>query len=125
MKKEISKLTIILSLIITILLIVLGYGVYTGFRVKAMISSLETQVQQLTTEKNNLTSQLDALQHKYNLLEQDVSKIYKTCMKENVCKGRFPLVSWDCNNIGDEVNNPSHICFCDNDCNLNATQISH
>ena len=127
MKKGVSKLTIVLISIIILLLAVLGYGFYTGFRVKAIINSLQTQVQQLTAERDDLRIQIDSLHNQYNLLEQDVAKIYKTCMRENVCKGHFPLVSWYCNNVGDEADYSiaSHVCFCDNRCDLNITAITH
>lgn len=82
MKKGVSKLTIVLISIIILLLAVLGYGFYTGFRVKAIINSLQTQVQQLTAERDDLRIQIDSLHNQYNLLEQDVAKIYKTCMRE-------------------------------------------
>jgi len=117
MKKR-NTTTIILISIIVVLLAVLGYEVYNGLRARAIINSLNA-------DKNDLTAQLNILQGKYDLLEQDVAKIYKTCMKENACKGRFPNVSWYCNNVGDEASsNPSHVCFCDSSCNLNATQMN-
>jgi outer membrane murein-binding lipoprotein Lpp len=121
MKKNV--IVIILISIIVILLAVLGYGVYGGLKARAMINSLQSNINGLNADKNDLTNKLDILQGKYDLLEQDVAKIYKGCMKENACKGRFPSVSWYCNNVGDEVSDPSHICVCDSSCNLNATQI--
>ncbi len=125
MKKSVNKLTIILISIIVVLLIILGYGVYTGMKIKAVINSFQNQVQQLTAERDDLRTQVDSLQNQYNLLEQDVAKIYKTCMRENICKGYFPLVSWYCNNVGDEKDYSiaSHVCFCDNRCDLNETAI--
>ncbi|MCX6750873.1 MAG: hypothetical protein NTZ83_05425 [Candidatus Pacearchaeota archaeon] len=129
-KERRSILIIILVSIIVILLIILGYGVYTGFKVKTMIISLDNQVAQLSAEKNNLISERDTLhadkdilQQKYDLLYQDVQNIYKSCITQNACKGRFPGVRWYCNNVGDEVNDPSHICICDSSCNLKTTEI--
>jgi hypothetical protein len=119
MKKGASKLIIILISVIIILVLILGYGFYTGMRVKAELENLHSQINQLSSDK-------DVLQNKYNLLEQDVAKIYKTCMNQNACKGRFPNVSWYCNNVGDESSYAmaSHVCICDASCNLNLTQIS-
>lgn len=127
MKKGVNKLTIILISIIIILLAILVYGVYTGFKVRAIINSLQSEINNLNKEKNNLTSQFNSLHNQYNLLEQDVAKIYKTCMRENICKGHFPLVSWYCNNVGDnsEPATASHICVCDDKCDLNITAITH
>lgn len=125
MKKGVSKLAIILISVIVILLGILAYGVYTGVRVKAEINSLQSEKNQLVLEREDLRIELDSLRGEYNLLKDDVAKIYKTCIRENVCKGHFPLVSWYCNNAGDEADYSiaSHICFCDNRCDLNATEI--
>ena len=109
-------LVMVLISIIIILCCIVAYGVYTGFKVKAEISRLN-EINQ------NLTSQLNSLQENYGLLVDDVAEIYKTCIKQNVCKGRYPKVRWYCNDVGDEVSNPSHICFCDSSCELNATEI--
>jgi predicted nuclease with TOPRIM domain len=123
MKKEGSKLVPILIIIIVILAGILIYGVYTGMKVKEEFRNLNSQISNLVSEKNNLTSQLDSLQGKYNLLKDDVFEMKKSCLSENACKGRFPGVRWYCNNVGDEVSNYSHICVCDNACNLNVTAI--
>jgi hypothetical protein len=109
--------TIILISIIVILLVVLGYGVYTGIKARAMIN-------QLSAEKENLTLQLNTLTVKYGMLQDDVFQLKKSCITQNACWGHFPGVRWYCNNVGDAVNDPSHICVCDDTCNLNATLIS-
>ncbi|VVB83848.1 Uncharacterised protein [uncultured archaeon] len=118
MKKGGNLPVIILISVVIILVLILIYGVYTGFKVKAEIKRLNSQIAQLSEDKNNL-------QKNYDLLIQDVAQIYKTCIKENACKGHYPGVSWYCNNVGNEVDNPSHTCVCDSSCNLNATQISY
>jgi cell division protein FtsL len=130
-KSSKSILVTILIIIIVILAIILGYCIYAGYKLKAEISSLNNQLSQLSEEKNNLVSErdnlrtdFDNLQKKYDMLNQDVQKIYKSCFRENACKGRFPGVSWYCNNVGDETDNPSHICVCDVSCDMNATQIT-
>jgi hypothetical protein len=110
MQKRGNRLIIILISIIFLLLIILGYGVYTGFKVKAEITKL-------TTERDNL-------QEKYDLLIDDVREIYKTCRDGNACLGHYPGVSWYCNNVGDEVDDYSHICICDVSCEFKATEIS-
>jgi cell division protein FtsL len=122
MKKNV--ILIILILIIIVLSSVLIYGVYTEFKVKAVINSLQLENQQLNAEKENLTVQLNALAIKYGMLQDDVFQLKKSCITQNICWGHFPGVRWYCNNVGDAVNNPSHICVCDSNCNLNATQIS-
>jgi hypothetical protein len=118
-----KTLIIILISVIVILLAILIYGVYTGFKAKAIINSMQTEINQLNQDKIDLNSQLKSLQNQYNLLQQDVAKIYKGCIKENACKGHYPGVRWYCNNVGDEVTDHSHTCVCDSGCNLNATEI--
>jgi len=124
MQKSVSKLTIVLVSIIIILSGILIYGVYTGVQVKKEFANLNSQISNLVAEKNDLTSQLDSLQKNYDLLKDDVFALEKSCISENACKGHFPNVRWYCNNVGDAVSDPSHICVCDNLCNLNATAIS-
>jgi hypothetical protein len=117
MKERGKIVTIILLVIIFILVAILGYGVYTGIKVKAEISSLQSQVQQLTKER-------DELQRKYGLLQDDVFDMKKSCLKQNACLNHFPGVRWYCNNVGDEVDNPSNICVCDENCNLSVGPMS-
>jgi len=123
MKKEENKLTIVLISIIVVLVLILGYGFYTGIKVQEEIRNLNSQITNLVSEKNNLTSQLDDLQSRYNLLKDDVFELEKSCITENACKGRFPGVRWYCNNVGDEVSDYSHICVCDSSCVFNIITI--
>ncbi len=123
MKERKKVLVIVLISVIVVLCGILAYGVYTGFRVKAEINSLNSQIEQLGAEKENLTVQLNILTAKYGLLQDDVFQMKKSCITQNICWGHFPGVRWYCNNVGDAVNNPSHICVCDDSCNLNATEL--
>lgn len=116
MKKG-NTLTIILISIIIVLVAILGYGVYAGVKVKA-------EINKLNAEKENLTSQLNTLTIKYGMLQDDVFELKKSCITQNACWGHFPGVRWNCNNVGDEVNDPSHICVCSDACTLTATPIS-
>jgi hypothetical protein len=129
-KSKKNVLTVVLISIIIILLLVLGYGIYSGTKVKAEVKELNSINNQLNIDKEqlnaeivNLTYQRDVIQQKYDLLYKDVQSIYKTCIVENACKGRLPGVTWYCNNLGDEVSDPSHTCICDSSCNLKATWI--
>jgi cell division protein FtsB len=124
MQKRGSKLTIILISVIIILSLILIYGVYTGMKVKEEFRNLNSQISNLVAEKNSITQELDTLQAKYELLQDDVFEMKKSCLSENACKGRFPGVRWYCNNVGDEVPNYSHTCVCDNACNLIITAVN-
>jgi cell division protein FtsB len=134
-KKRGSKLVTILISLIVILVIFIGYFIYTGIQVKKNVAFLETELSildesnqdlienndNLETENQNLMSKLDTFQIKYDMLKEDVEKIYKSCMPGNACQGRFPGISWNCNNVGDETDDPSHICICDVSCKFKAT----
>jgi cell division protein FtsB len=122
-KAKKSKLVLILISIIVVLALILGFGIYSGIKIKSEIDKLNIENQQLNSDKADLTSKLDTLQKNYDLLYNDVQNVYKTCPTENACKGHFPEVSWYCNNLGDEVSDPSHICVCDVSCNMKATPI--
>ncbi|MFA5953842.1 MAG: hypothetical protein WC812_04580 [Candidatus Pacearchaeota archaeon] len=116
---------IILAILATIFLVASILLFFDRINLNREINSLMNDKTILSSEKESLQSNISDLQLKYNLLEQDVAEIYKSCMTQNVCKGRFPGVSWYCNNVGDEVSDYSHICICDSSCNLNATKIKN
>jgi hypothetical protein len=61
------------------------------------------------------------------MFENDLKELEKTCPTSNACKGRFPGISWKCNNVGDLADSAtaSHTCICTSDCILNITQIKN
>jgi len=114
-----QKKNIFLGILITATLIIcITAGILYNKNVQ-----LNSEINKLNNEKENLNIKINDLQLKYDILKEDVAKIYKTCITNNACRGHYPGVRWDCNNVGDEVDNPSHICQCDSSCNLNATEI--
>jgi hypothetical protein len=130
MKKESVVIVVLVILIIAIFIFaIIEYKQNTALKDKntgleADRTQLNSDKEQLTNENRQVTTDLKNLQVKYDLLTQDVAQIYKGCYKDNACKGRYPGVRWNCNNVGDETDtNPSHICVCDSSCNLNATEI--
>jgi cell division protein FtsB len=93
-------------------------------KLNSQIGNLMTERTQLISDKEQLNNKISDLDSKMKMLQEDVNKIYKGCILNNACKGRSPGVRWYCNNVGDEVSDPSHICVCDASCQLNATQIT-
>ncbi len=83
MKKG-NVITIILISVIIVLVAILGYGVYTGVKVRAEINSLNSQINQLVSEKNSLTSDLDSLQKRYDLLEKDATIVTVSSNENNI-----------------------------------------
>lgn len=124
-KSEDKKNKVVYILITAIIILILGLGLeaYMLRLTVLELSDSNSMNNQLNMEKQELISDLKSLQDDYSLLYQDVQEIYKSCINEGACRGRFPGVSWYCNNVGDETNNPSHICSCDSSCNLKATEI--
>lgn len=87
-------------------------------------AQLSSEKEQILGEKEQCRTEVQNLNSRLSMLQEDVSKIYKTCINDGVCKGHYPGVRWNCNNVGDETDfNPSHTCICDSSCNLNATEI--
>ncbi len=123
---------IVLFVIIGILLIVSVYEFYTITSLKKEVGVLNedlgnTKNQLLQSQKDlaQVSQDKQNLDEKYSLLIDDVAEIYKGCIKDNACKGRYPSVSWYCNNVGDEVPDPSHICKCNSSCDLVTEQINN
>jgi len=121
------------ALILGIIVIAIFAAVEYSKNVKLNIrnNQLEQDRTQISKDKEDVMAQFEqcrantqSLNSKLSLLQEDVAKIYKTCMTQNACRGRYSNVRWNCNNVGDETNtNPSHICVCDSSCNLNITEI--
>jgi uncharacterized protein YpmS len=88
-------------------------------------TQLSQEKDELISERENLRRDMESLGSELDLLKEDVASIYKGCISENACKGRYPNIRWNCNNVGDEADESlaSHICVCDSSCNLNATEI--
>lgn len=126
MKKE--NLIIVVLVILAVALAFVAYREYNETNnLNEKISGLEDERSQLINERESLILENKDTMDKLFLLEQDVAKIYKTCINENACKGRYPGVSWYCNNVGDQAESitASHTCQCDVSCQLNATQIKN
>ena len=127
-KKVITGLLILIIMLLAIFAII-EYN--KNLQLNIRNNQLEADRAQISKDKEDVMNQFEQYRiqsqndHlKYNMLLEDVAKIYKTCITQNACKGRYPGIRWDCNNVGDEVStNPSHICVCDSSCNLNATEI--
>lgn len=125
MKKE--------SLIIGVLVIVLiGLGILAFVFYNKNIhlgdekNLLSSEKEQAISEREQCLADKKIALDELQMMQEDVAKIYKGCITDNACKGHYPGVRWNCNNVGDETNvNPSHICVCDSSCSLNATAIKN
>ncbi len=120
-------------IIIIFIVVAIGLGVVyylehqENNNLSSKIFELETDKQNVIIEKETLIIENKELRDKLQLLEDDVRAIYKTCINENVCKGHYPGISWYCNNVGDssDLATASHLCGCNVDCQLNATEIKN
>lgn len=114
-------------IILAIVLIVLGIFLYNYYSenndLTSRINQLTGDNEQLLKDKNDLLIENKEIKDNLDMLQKDVSQIYKTCPLQNPCKGRYPGISWYCNNVGDQsdVSTASHICICTPDCQLNQT----
>jgi len=123
MKKRINIALILGILLVASLIFTIVFYIQDK-NSKLEIDRLMQENEDLQGEIVQLNDDLGIAIENLDMLKKDVEKIYKTCITgETACKGRFPLVSWRCNVVGDEVSDASHICFCDASCELNATQI--
>ena len=123
MQKRLEKGKIIVIGLVLLLILVACYEFYVINVLKNEVNDLNNNLFSTQNQLNQISKDKEDLNVKYGLLTQDVAEIYKGCIKDNACKGRYPNVSWYCNNVGDEVSDPSHICKCDSSCNLVAKQI--
>jgi hypothetical protein len=126
-----SIIIIVLSILLVILIIIFIFGYFKWQKLMIRNNQLEQDRAQISKDKENVIVQFEQcrtdaqnLNSKLKMLEEDVAKIYKGCITQNACKGKYSNIRWNCNNVGDEINiNPSHICYCDTSCNLITTEI--
>ena len=118
-------------IIIILVVLLIAVGIFLVVNI-LKINKLNNENNQLRIEKSQVESDRDKyladnkeLRDQMQMLQQDVEKIYKSCITQNACKGHFPGIRWSCNNVGDAVNGDmaSHVCVCDSSCNLVATQV--
>lgn len=89
------------------------------------ISQLEQSNSNLLQERTQLKSDIDnckaektTLSSDLSMLQEDVFKIKKSCMTENVCKSRFPGVRYKCNDFGEAHDDGNRICECNDNCEV-------
>ena len=126
-----EKKSIIIGILTVLLLaaiIILIYGYFKGTELASRINQLEQDRTQISNDKEQVITQLDACRiqsqtdhEKLNMIMQDWSNIQKSCITENVCKGKFPFMRYKCNAQGDAVDNGDKICECDSNCNLKVS----
>lgn len=131
MKTE--KMVIGILIIVLVIVAALAIILYiNNHQLKLRNNQLEADRAQLSNDKESILiekeqcrNESQSLQSQLKLLQEDVTKIYKSCITDNICKGHFPGIRWKCNNVGDPTSDAtaSHICECDSSCQLNATQI--
>jgi len=122
---------ILLIVFLIISLVIIGILYFNNKSLKSQNNFLESErtklsneKEQVITEREQCRNDVQNLNSKLSMLQEDVSKIYRGCITENACKGHYPGIRWNCNNVGDETNiNASHTCVCDSSCNLSATEI--
>lgn len=103
---------------------IFSYLIYRkNLEIQESLTLLTEERDRLILEKELLKSDLNYANQRIGLLVEDVANIYKGCINEGPCKGRYPEVRWYCNVEGDEVSDPSHVCVCDVSCQMNATQL--
>lgn len=121
-----KSLTIIaLSVLLTIAVLILIYGVFQGFKVKEKINQLENDREQISREKEDVLIQFEECrnevqtkQEELDRIKEDWNKIQKSCPGDSVCQGKIPFMRYKCNINGDAVNDGNKICECDQNCNL-------
>lgn len=113
--KILTTILIVLIILVSILAIV----VYN--KNNQLISErdqLSREKAELINEREQLRNEKQDLNSKLSMLQDDVFKLKKSCINDNICKGHFPSVRWKCNINGDAVNDGDRTCFCDDNCNL-------
>jgi len=115
-------ITRVLIGIILVLFIVLVFLCIKQNKLSQEISDISAEKESIAQERDQILVEMSSVKDQLLILENDVRELEKSCIFDNACKGRFPGISWKCNNVGDlALENPSHICICNADCQLTLT----
>ncbi|MDD5177701.1 MAG: hypothetical protein PHT54_00235 [Candidatus Nanoarchaeia archaeon] len=116
---------ILIIVLVVILLIAIIFGVCKYKQLNNEISTLSESNQRFLSEREQLLKERDdcrletkGLQESLNLLQDDVFKIKKSCLTENVCKNRFPGVRYKCNDFGEAHEDGTKLCECTDNCEV-------
>jgi hypothetical protein len=108
-----------------ILLVVIIFSIYKYTQLNNEISTLSESNQHLLSEREQLLKERDdckietkGLRDSLDLLQDDVFKIKKSCLTENVCKNRFPGVRYKCNDFGEAHEDGTKLCECTDNCEV-------
>jgi peptidoglycan hydrolase CwlO-like protein len=82
------------------------------------VQSLDSKVNSLTDENSRLNSQINISNRKLSMLDDDLNQIIKGCITDNSCKGHRGSIRFVCDAAGKETDSGSHICVCDENCEL-------
>jgi hypothetical protein len=81
-------------------------------------NSLSIQFERCKQDNQSLMIELSTLKENYQylnsklaLLQEDISKIYKSCMTLDACKGKTPNIRWYCNKCDEQKSNPYLFCI--------------
>lgn len=125
-KKSIALIILIILLLVAIAILIFGY--FQGTALMSRINQLERDRVQISNDKENVMAQLEQCRNqsqtdheKLNMIMQDWSNIQKSCITDNVCRGKFPFMRYKCNAQGDAVDNGDKTCECDTNCNLKVS----
>jgi len=125
MKKEVW-----IIIVLAVLAVIFGILAYIGYNetkeLDSQVIQLNADKEQLFNDKENALIENKKIRDELQLLNEDVAEIYKSCITQNACKGHFPGIRWYCNDVGDAVSDmtlASHLCECDNVCELKTTVV--
>ncbi|MDD5253666.1 MAG: hypothetical protein PHG05_01000 [Candidatus Nanoarchaeia archaeon] len=121
MKSE--KIIIIVLIVILFIGIIFGFCKYKQLNNEISILSesnqnLLSEREQLLKEREDCRLETNGLKESLNLLQEDVFKIKKSCLTENVCKNRFPGVRYKCNDLGEAHDDGTKLCECTDNCEV-------
>ena len=116
---------ILILILVLVLLLGIIFGFYKYKQLNNEISTLSESNQNLLSEREQLLEEREdckletkGLTESLNLLQEDVFKIKKSCLTENVCKNRFPGVRYKCNDFGEAHEDGTKLCECTDNCEV-------
>jgi len=128
-----SKLPWVVSIILLIAILSLGYFVWQTQKKNKELNSakmaleqeksvMQTKISDLDASNKDIQSKLDEMSQNINTLEAEKKaleeKSSSTCVKENSCKFRTPGSEFRCDATSKYSPMGNSLCTCDIDCNV-------
>ncbi|MFH0831986.1 MAG: hypothetical protein V1886_03950 [archaeon] len=87
-------------------------------QLNTLVQTMDSQINKIADEKSILDSKISIANRKLSMLDEDLNQIIKGCIIRDACYGHRGSIRFICDETGKDSDSGSHICVCDDKCEL-------